>query len=118
MLQNAYEDYFKTVFDADNSVKGGGYYNPYKGNGGGWSTGKPNITDEMKSAGVTPADYNQRTTTKRTGGMIYDTTEYQESKTVIDKVNKYRQQQQRKVNQNIKSEAENNLNKTVDFATD
>ena len=75
---------------ADNSVAGGGYYNKYTGRGAGWTKNNPNITDEMRAAGVTNADFNQRTTTARSGGTVYDTTEYQESQTVIDKVNAYR----------------------------
>jgi hypothetical protein len=44
----------------------------------------------MKAAGVTAADFSQRTETKSSGSMIYDTTQYQESQKVIDKVNAYR----------------------------
>jgi hypothetical protein len=89
MLTEAYTNYYKTIMEADNSVAGGGYYNRYNGGNKGW-TSSPNITDEMKAAGVTNADFNQRTTTKKSGGTVYDTTEYQESQKVIDKVNAYR----------------------------
>lgn len=117
MLTDAYTEYYKTIMAADGSVSGGGFYNKYSGRGAGWSKNNPNITDEMRAAGVTNADFNQRTTTTRTGGMVYDTTEYQESQTVIDKVNAYRMQQARATNQRIHTEAEQQLNKTVDFAT-
>lgn len=117
MLTDAYTEYYKTIMAADGSVSGGGFYNKYSGRGAGWSKNNPNITDEMRAAGVTNADFNQRTTTTRTGGMVYDTTEYQESQTVIDKVNAYRMQQARATNQKIHTEAEQQLNKTVDFAT-
>ena len=90
MLTDAYTEYYKTVMQADNSVAGGGYYNRYTGRGAGWTANNPNISDEMRAAGVTIADFNQRTTTKRSGSTVYDTTEYQESQTVIDKVNAYR----------------------------
>lgn len=117
MLTDAYTEYYKTIMAADGSVAGGGFYTKYSGKGTGWSKNNPNITDEMRAAGVTVADFNQRTTTARSGGMVYDTTEYQESQTVIDKVNAYRMQQARATNQRIHTEAEQQLNKTVDFAT-
>lgn len=117
MLTEAYTEYYKTIMAADGSVAGGGFYTKYTGRGTGWSKNNPNITDEMRAAGVTNADFNQRTTTARSGGMVYDTTEYQESQTVIDKVNAYRMQQARATNQRIHTEAEQQLNKTVDFAT-
>lgn len=117
MLTDAYTEYYKTIMAADGSVAGGGFYTKYTGRGTGWSKNNPNITDEMRAAGVTNADFNQRTTTARSGGMVYDTTEYQESQTVIDKVNNYRIQQARATNQRIHTEAEQQLNKTVDFAT-
>lgn len=117
MLTEAYTEYYKTIMAADGSVAGGGFYTKYTGRGAGWTANNPNITDEMRAAGVTNADFNQRTTTKRSGSMVYDTTEYQESQTVIDKVNNYRIQQARATNQRIHTEAEQQLNKTVDFAT-
>ena len=92
MLTDAYTEYYKTIMEADNSVAGGGYYNKYSGRGSGWTTNTNIMTDEMRAAGVTWSDFNQRTTTKRSGGTVYDTTEYQESQKVIDKVNAYRQQ--------------------------
>lgn len=117
MLTDAYTEYYKTIMQADGSVAGGGFYNKYTGRGTGWTTNTAILTDEMKNAGVTWSDFNQRTTTKRSGSTVYDTTEYQESQTVIDKVNAYRMQQARATNQRIHTEAEQQLNKTVDFAT-
>lgn len=117
MLTDAYTEYYKTIMQADGSVAGGGFYTKYTGRGTGWTTNTAIMTDEMKAAGVTWSDFNQRTTTKRSGSMVYDTTEYQESQTVIDKVNNYRMQQARNTNQRIHNEAEQQLNKTVDFAT-
>lgn len=117
MLTDAYTEYYKTIMQADGSVAGGGFYNKYSGRGAGWTTNTSIMTDEMRSAGVTWSDFNQRTTTKRSGGTVYDTTEYQESQTVIDKVNAYRMQQARATNKRIHTEAEQQLNKTVDFAT-
>ena len=49
--------------------------------------------------------------------MVYDTYEYQESQTVIDKVNAYRMEQARATNKAIKAEAQAELDKTVNFAT-
>ena len=117
MLVDAYTEYYKKIMAADGSVAGGGFYSKYKGRGNGWSKNNPNITDEMRAAGVTPSDFNQRTTTVRSGGMVYDTTEYQESQRVIDKVNAYRISQASNTNKKIHTEAENQLNKTIDFAT-
>lgn len=117
MLTDAYTEYYKRIMEADNSVAGGGYYHKYSGRGSGWSTGNPNITDEMRAAGVTAADFNQRTVTKRSGSMVYDTTEYQESQKVIDKVNAYRISQAQATNRTVKQQAEADLNKTVTFAT-
>lgn len=117
MLTEAYTEYYKKIMEADNSVAGGGYYHKYSGRGSGWSTGNPNMTDEMRAAGVTAADFNQRTTTKRSGSMVYDTTEYQESQRVIDKVNAYRIQQANSTNRAIKNQAQADLDRTVNFAT-
>lgn len=117
MLTEAYTEYYKKIMEADNSVAGGGYYHKYSGRGSGWSTGNPNMTDEMRAAGVTAADFNQRTTTKRSGSMVYDTTEYQESQRVIDKVNAYRIQQANSTNRTIKNQAQADLDRTVNFAT-
>ena len=117
MLTEAYTEYYKTVMQADNTVAGGGYYHKYTGRGSGWTANNPNITDEMRAAGVTTADFNQRTTTKRSGSMVYDTTEYQESQKVIDKVNAYRIQQANATNTAVKQQAQADLDRTVDFAT-
>ena len=117
MVTEAYTEYYKTIMEADNSVAGGGYYTPYKGRGNGWTTGNANITDEMRAAGVTSSDFNQRTTTKRSGSIVYDTTEYQESQAVIDKVNRYRIQQAQATNRTIKNQAQANLDRIVNFAT-
>lgn len=117
MLTEAYTEYYKKIMEADNSVEGGGYYHKYSGRGSGWSTGNPNMTDEMRAAGVTNADFNQRTTTKRSGSMVYDTTEYQESQKVIDKVNAYRIRQANETNRTVKNQAQADLDRTVDFAT-
>ena len=117
MLTDAYTTYYKRVMEADNSVAGGGYYNVYAGRGTGWTANSPNLTAEMKAAGVTAADFNQRTTTKRSGSMVYDTTEYQETQTVIDKVNAYRIKKARETNSKVKAEAQADLDKTVNFAT-
>lgn len=117
MLTEAYTEYYKRIMEADNTVAGGGYYHKYSGRGSGWTANNPNITDEMRAAGVTVADFNQRTTTKRSGSIVYDTTEYQESQTVIDKVNAYRIRKANETNKAVKQQAEADLNKTVDFAT-
>lgn len=117
MLTEAYTEYYKKIMEADNSVAGGGYYQKYSGRGSGWSTGNANMTDEMRAAGVTLSDFNQRTTTKRSGSMVYDTTEYQESQRVIDKVNAYRIQQANSTNRAIKNQAQADLDRTVNFAT-
>ena len=116
MLTEAYTEYYKKIMEADNSVAGGGYYNKYSGSGNGW-TRSPHITDEMKAAGVTTKDFKTQTVTRRSGSMVYDTYEYQESQTVIDKVNAYRMEQARATNKAIKAEAQAELDKTVDFAT-
>lgn len=115
MLTEAYTNYYKTIMEADNSVAGGGYYNVYKGNTNWTST--PNITEEMKAAGVTTSDFNTKTVTKRSGSMVYDTYEYQESQKVIDKVNAYRNKKALATNKGIKAQAQADLDKIVDFAT-
>lgn len=117
MITEAYTKYYKTIMEADNSVSGGGFYNTYKGNGGGWSRGSANITDEMREAGVTQSDFNQRTATARSGGTVYDTTEYQESQTVINKVNAYRIKKAQQTNQTVKQQALAELNRIVEYAT-
>lgn len=111
----AYEEYYSTIINADNTVAGGGFYTKYKGRGDGWSKNNPNMTDEMRAAGVTAADFTQRTTTTRSGSTVYDTTEYQESQRVIDKVNAYRVQQARNTNARIKADAQASLDQTVNY---
>lgn len=117
MLTEAYTTYYKRVMEADNSVAGGGYYNVYAGRGTGWTTNSSIMTDEMRAAGVVWSDFNQRTTTKRSGSMVYDTTEYQESQKVIDKVNAYRIKKAQETNRQVKADAQKDLDKTVNFAT-
>lgn len=117
MLTDAYTEYYKTIMEADGSVAGGGFYTKYTGRGTGWTTNTNIMTDEMRAAGVTWNDFNQRSTDKRSGSMIYTTTEYQESQKVIDKVNAYRIQQQRATNQRIHTEAEQTLQRKIDFTT-
>lgn len=115
LQMKAYEEYYSTIINADNTVAGGGFYTKYKGRGDGWSKNNPNMTDEMRAAGVTAADFTQRTTTTRSGSTVYDTTEYQESQRVIDKVNAYRVQQARNTNARIKADAQTSLDQTVNY---
>ena len=111
---NAYNEYYKKIIEADNSVAGGGYYTVYQGRGNGW-TGATIMTDEMRKAGVTWSDFNQKTVTKRSGSTVYDTTEYQETKAVIDKVNAYRNKQALETNKKIHNDAQAELDKTLKY---
>ena len=112
MLTDAYTEYYKTIMDADGSVAGGGYYSLYKGGTIG-TTNASNIPQEWRSAGLKEGeDYTYEWGGGQSGyGFLKPTQKG------IDKVNNYRIQQARATNQRIHTEAEQQLNKTVDFAT-
>lgn len=119
MITEAYEQYFKTISDADNSVAGGGYYNVYqKGGGALKNTQLGTLSDEAKAAGVTISDLEVSTYTYSSTYGTVTNTYYSETQKVVDKINAYRQKKARETNKNIKSDAEKTLNKTVSFATD
>lgn len=112
MLTDAYTEYYKTIMQADGSVAGGGFYNKYNGGTIGTSNASK-IPDEWQKAGLKEnEDYTYKWGGGQSGyGFLTPTQKG------IDKVNDYRMQQARATNQRIHTEAEQQLNKTVDFAT-
>lgn len=119
LVTEAYENYYKTIMDADNSVAGGGYYNVYKKGGGALKSSQfGTLSDEAIAAGVTIRDLETSTYSySSTYGTVSSTT-YKETQAVVDKINRYRQKQANETNKKIKADAEESLNKTVQFAVD
>lgn len=117
MQQDAYKQYLADMLDLERNgtVANGGMYNVYKRNTG-WSTSMYNMrSDEHKAAGVTLADYDQRTVTKRSGSTVYDTTEYSEKESVAQKINAYRKKQAQQLRQQLIKEIEQRWNEVETF---
>lgn len=104
----AYETYYKQVINADNSVKGGGYYKPLRGNLIDTSDGK--FTDEMKAAGITDKEVTYTWGKGQSGAGTYTL-----EQSAVDKINAYRMQQANKTNNAIHTKARAELDKTVNY---
>lgn len=102
----AYEEYYNRIIAADNSVAGGGYYKSANTN---YTPTIPEISQAGLVAGV---DYQEIVT--RSGNEIYRTAGhlYQSG---VDKLNAYRARKATETNAQIRKDAENNLNKTIDY---
>ena len=108
MQMKAYEEYYKTVINADQTVAGGGFYTKYtKSNN--WRYTNTSLTAEERAAGVTLEDFDKE---QIEGQNVY---RYKESQKVEDKINKYRMDQARQTNQRIRNEAQQELDKTVKY---
>lgn len=104
----AYEQYYKQVINADNTVKGGGFYKKMKS--GSYFTANGQIPDEWKKAGVTDKEANYQWGGGQSGAGMFKPTQ-----AAIDKINAYRIQQARKTNNTIHTQARADLNKTVEY---
>ena len=104
----AYEQYYKQVINADNTVKGGGFYKKMKS--GSYFTVNGQMPDEWKKAGVTDKEANYQWGGGQSGAGMFKPTQ-----AAIDKINAYRIQQARKTNNTIHTQARADLNKTVEY---
>lgn len=104
----AYEQYYKQVINADNTVKGGGFYKKMKS--GSYFTANGQMPDEWKKAGVTEKEANYQWGGGQSGAGMFKPTQ-----AAIDKINAYRIQQARKTNNTIHTQARADLNKTVEY---
>lgn len=104
----AYEQYYKQVINADNTVKGGGFYKKMKS--GSYFTANGQMPDEWKKAGVTDKEANYQWGGGQSGAGMFKPTQ-----AAIDKINAYRIQQARKTNNTIHTQARADLNKTVEY---
>lgn len=106
----AYEAYYSKIINADQTVAGGGYYTPFKA--GTYSTDAyGNMPEEWKKAGV---DFNKEAGYewgRGQSGMGF----LKPTQSAIDKINAYRLKQARSTNQRIHSEAQAELDKTVNY---
>lgn len=104
----AYEQYYKQVINADNTVKGGGFYKKMKS--GSYFTANGQMPDEWKKAGVTDKEANYQWGGGQSGAGMFKPTQ-----AAIDKINAYRIQQARKTNNTIHTQARADLSKTVEY---
>lgn len=104
----AYEQYYKQVINADNTVKGGGFYKKMKS--GSYFTANGQMPDEWKKAGVTDKEADYQWGGGQSGAGMFKPTQ-----AAIDKINAYRIQQARKTNNTIHTQARADLNKTVEY---
>lgn len=104
----AYEQYYKQVINADNTVKGGGFYKKMKSES--YFTVNGQMPDEWKKAGVTYKEANYQWGGGQSGAGMFKPTQ-----AAIDKINAYRIQQARKTNNTIHTQARADLNKTVEY---
>lgn len=109
LQMKAYEEYYKKVINADNTVKGGGYYNPVK-KGDVFGTANGELPDDWKKAGVTIQEAGYKWGGGQSGGGSFTPTPE-----AIDKINAYRIQQARETNRTIHSDAQAMLNKTLNY---
>lgn len=104
----AYEQYYKQVINADNTVKGGGFYKKMKSRS--YFTANGQMPDEWKKAGVTDKEANYQWGGGQSGAGMFKPTQ-----AAIDKINAYRIQQARKTNNTIHTQARADLSKTVEY---
>lgn len=106
----AYEAYYSKIINADQSVAGGGYYTRFKA--GTYSTDAyGNMPEEWKKAGV---DFNTEAGYEWGGGQS-GMGFLRPTQAAIDKINAYRIQQARATNQRIHTDAQAELDKTVNY---
>ena len=119
-LQNlnaqAYEQYYKKIINADATVAGGGYYRQAKK-----GTKIDNLSREEREAAGIKQNYRINPGTVSTTTFWYEDekgraiTEINQEQT--DKINAYRQKKARETNQQIKKDAQKDLNEATNYAT-
>ena len=119
-LQNlnaqAYEQYYKKIINADATVAGGGYYRQAKK-----GTKIDNLSREEREAAGIKQKYRINPGTVSTTTFWYEdekgraVTEINQEQT--DKINAYRQKKARETNQQIKKDAQKDLNEATNYAT-
>lgn len=109
LQMKAYEEYYNTIINADQTVAGGGYYTKFKA-GTYLTDANGNLPEEWKKAGVTMEEARYEWGGGQSGmGFLKPT------QAAIDKINAYRISQARSTNQRIHSEAQAELDKTVGY---
>lgn len=108
LQMKAYEEYYKTVINADQTVAGGGFYHKFKGEKQFSVNGS--MPDEWKKAGVTSQEANFEWGGGQSGAGWYKPTQ-----AAIDKINAYRIEQARATNKQIHDDATAELNKTTKY---
>ena len=109
LQMKAYEQYYKKVINADQTVAGGGFYQAVKV-GQSFSTSDGSLPEDWKKAGVTAKEAGYKWGGGQSGAGSF--TLMQEA---VDKINAYRIQQARKTNSTIHKEARAELDKTVNY---
>lgn len=109
----AYEVYFNKIINADHTLAGGGYYHQFKGgNITPGSQASKDLAAAMKAAGAVSRSgdaYNDGTWYSMAGGDIKPTQK------AIDAINAYRIRQATATNQRIHSEAQAELDETINY---
>lgn len=108
----AYEAYYSKIINADQTVAGGGYYTRVSGTVAPGSQGAKDLVAAMKAAGAVTATgdaYNDGSWYTMAGG------DFKLTQKAIDATNRYLMQQARATNQKIHSEAQAELDKTVNY---
>lgn len=104
----AHEEYYKTTTAADNSIKGGGYYETFKAGGTYYTDSKGRMPQEWKDAGVTYDDAQAEWKKGMQGTAVLTATQ-----AVADKVNAYRRKKAEETNKKIHDDAMGRLKATT-----
>ena len=103
-IEAAYEEYYKKLNEADNSVAGGGYYNPVK-------EGENIGRKDWKKYGLTESDFTTKKSINPYTGDMFDVNAL--TKEGAAKVNEVRQKAAKELNNGIKEDAKKILDETV-----
>ena len=104
----AYEEYFNKTTAADNSIKGGGYYETFNAGGTYYTDSKGRMPQEWKDAGVTYDDAQAEWKKGMQGTAVLTATQ-----AVADKVNAYRRKKAEETNKKIHDDAMGRLKATT-----
>lgn len=109
LQMKAYEEYYKKVINADQTVAGGGYYRNVKV-GQSFNSPDGKMPDDWKKAGVTAAEVGYKWGGGQSGAGSFTLT-----KAAADKINAYLIRKARQTNSTIHKEARAELDKTVNY---
>lgn len=104
----AYEEYYNKITAADNSVKGGGYYETFKAGGTYYTDSKGRMPQEWKDAGVTYDDAQAEWKKGMQGTAVLTATQ-----AVADKINAHRRKKAEETNKKIHDDAMGRLKATT-----